>query len=312
MANVPQLEIWSFNLRTEFAEDGPDHWQERWHGVAELILQHKPAVVCTQEATPAMLGDLLKRLGSEQYAWLGNSRSSSPNDETAGMIYHREQVQLEQHETRWLNPPGSDMYAVGWDASKPRTLEMATFVVASDAQHRLRVLNTHFDHVGVQARLESAAIIAEAVRTGRTADPELVQIVCGDFNSAKESSPFYKSLVSSTVGLRDAARSAESVSEMPPFTIHKFQGLEFQSNHGDGTVDLSCLASGFDAGHIDWVLWLSGQACDLEPLYYEVVTDTLPTGRYPSDHFPVRFRFGLRKPEPINEHCQEPVALSRL
>jgi len=292
-AGTSQMEIWSFNLRNEFANDGPDSWTQRREGVAELILQHKPAVVCTQEATPGMLRDLLRTLGSDNYSFVGNPRSEHPNDETAGMLYHQGQVHLEQHETRWLNPPGSAIYEPGWDAQFPRTLELATFAVASEPHHRVRVLNTHFDHVGVQARVKSAEMIAETVKAGWRRDPELVQIVCGDFNSAKESSPFYKRMVSSSVGLRDAARTAESVAEMPSFTIHKFEGLEFESDKGDGTVDLSCSSDEVDANHIDWVLWLGAKTTELQPLSYEVVTETLPTGRYPSDHFPVRFRFRL-------------------
>mmetsp|Transcript_5977 Transcript_5977/g.13084 ORF Transcript_5977/g.13084 Transcript_5977/m.13084 type:complete len:307 (-) Transcript_5977:349-1269(-) len=294
------LEVWSFNLRNENAKDGPDSWPLRRNGVAELISQHKPAVVCTQEATPGMLRDLLKVLGPDQYVSLGNPRSANKNDETAGILYHREQVHLEQHETRWLNECGGAMHEPGWDAEFPRTLELATFELASEPEHRLRVLNTHFDHVGVQARVKSAEMIVEAVKAGWRRDPGLVQIVCGDFNSAKESSPFYQRMVSQSVGLLDAARTAESVGDMPPFTIHKFEGLEFNSNQGDGTVEFSAASDEDepDANHIDWVLWLNAKSTELQPLSYEVVTDTLPTGRYPSDHFPVRFCFRLTSAVP--------------
>jgi len=246
-----------------------------------------------------MLSFLLETLGSEHYAWLGSSRSESPDDERAGVLYDRRQVMLYEHDTKWLAPVGAPKFARGWDAHHPRTLEIAVFGLREHPGVTLRVLNTHFDHFGAEARRKSAEILAEVIRQGALAQPSCVQIVCGDFNSAKGESPgFYKHLISGSVGLRDAARSAPLASAMPPFTIHKFQGLAFDSDHGDGTVELSkpCHEDDntADSRHIDWILWRSSLSCALEPLAYEVMTDTISAdGRYPSDHFPVSFAFRL-------------------
>eukprot|EP00403_Amphidinium_massartii_P039397 CAMPEP_0178444268 /NCGR_PEP_ID=MMETSP0689_2-20121128/39391_1 /TAXON_ID=160604 /ORGANISM="Amphidinium massartii, Strain CS-259" /LENGTH=258 /DNA_ID=CAMNT_0020068437 /DNA_START=158 /DNA_END=931 /DNA_ORIENTATION=- len=258
MSTFPSLSVWSFNLRTEFANerDGPNCWPERRLGVAELIRGQRPAIVCTQEATGPMLSFLLEELEDVNYSCLGSSRSASPDDERAGILYDRSQVMLQHHDTRWLAPPGAPKYAAGWDADCPRTLEIATFSLPERPATQLRVLNTHFDHFGVEARMQSAELVADVVKTGAAEYPDCVHIICGDFNSAKGSSPFYDCLVNPSVGLQDAARSsADTVSAMPPFTIHMFQGLAFESDRGDGTVELKRSAapeSMVDSCHIDW------------------------------------------------------------
>lgn len=82
-------------------------------------------------------------------------------------------------------------------------------------------------------------------------------------------------------------------------TIHKWQGVSFAEDRGDGTVDLS-QGEGYDSRHIDWILFLDGlpenTGCTrLQPLQSKVITDSMASGRYPSDHFPVSTTFRLKQ-----------------
>ncbi|MDV7402353.1 hypothetical protein RZS08_63615, partial [Arthrospira platensis SPKY1] len=51
---------------------------------------------------------------------------------------------------------------------------------------RLHLLNTHFDHVGAQARTESAKLLLQRYKTAYTGD---AFILMGDFNAEEQSEP---------------------------------------------------------------------------------------------------------------------------
>lgn len=159
----------------------------------------------------------------------------------------------------------------------------------------MRVLNTHFDHEGILARSNSAALITDALGKFQEKEPTCPQILCGDFNSPKSSEAY--SLLAKE--LKDVFRSASDLcTPGARSTIHKWQGLSFKEVMGDGTVDLSGeveKSKDEDTRHIDWILWQNGptqfQSTQLQPVRCRVVTDTLANGRYPSDHFPLSATF---------------------
>eukprot|EP00929_Paragymnodinium_shiwhaense_P064983 TRINITY_DN32627_c0_g1_i1.p1 TRINITY_DN32627_c0_g1~~TRINITY_DN32627_c0_g1_i1.p1 ORF type:complete len:443 (+),score=49.65 TRINITY_DN32627_c0_g1_i1:52-1329(+) len=295
--------IWSFNLRTEFQEeaDGPNGWPQRRQDVASFIRQRMPAIICTQEATAPMLDYLLAELGEERYQYVGTSRSLVEGDEMAAIIFDSEACRLVDRETVWLGPTDAKRGVACWDAAFPRTVESAIFRLTASSEEppdaagtMVHVLNTHMDHVGVQARVQSAAILRDLVATVAASRPACAHIICGDFNSPKGNNEVYDLLLAEDTKLVDAARKVK-VEAMPAFTIHKFAGLEFRETRGDGTVDLSAAAESAapDAQHIDWVLYRSAGdgSTLLQPLRYHVLTEKLECGLWPSDHFPISVMF---------------------
>lgn len=292
-----QIDIWSFNLRTEFQDeiDGPNGWTERRAGVAAFIEAGQPAVICVQEATEPMLAFLVDAFTPDQYGYVASSRTPGKVDEAAGFLYDRHQVTLLDHTVSWLNADGTPG-RTGWDALFPRTFEAAVFELGSrfSVQGRIRLVNTHFSHIGVEAREQSAHVIAGAIATGKAQWPGCAQVVCGDFNSPKDGNAVYEVLSSNASGLRDATRVAE-VRHVHPSTFHKFQGTEFDAVHGDGTVKFDTGAGQVrdDSRHIDWIFWCDGAELSLQPAEFTVVTDKMTSGSYPSDHFPVSVKFKL-------------------
>ena len=125
-----EIDIWSFNLRTELVkeDDLENSWQKSRDEVAALLGKYKPAIVCVQEATVAMLSHLSSKSKGD-YQWKGISRQPSKPDECAGFLFDVEQVELLNHSVFWLSPPGSHDGEIGWDAKLPRTCESAVFKI---------------------------------------------------------------------------------------------------------------------------------------------------------------------------------------
>jgi len=301
-SSTAEFEVLCFNLRTEFknSDDGPNGWTHRREACASFIAARQPPVVCVQEATPSMLNFLVSRLGEDNYGWVGTSRSLKNGDEMAAFLYSKWRVEVVAQNSMWLAPDGTPRGAPAWDAMYPRTLETAVFRLydsdAGDGQKPselglLRVLNTHFDHVGVKARRCAAELIAKTIAQGALEWPQCVQIVTGDFNNVKHKNEVYQILTDPKTGLLDAARQVPLATDMAPFTIHKFQGLGFAASQGDGTVELSPGAADKDAQHIDWILYRNGVDMQVLPARYEVITERAPNGPYLSDHFPVSVMF---------------------
>lgn len=308
------LVVWTFNLRTEFREaaDGPDGWSQRRQGIATLLQSRQPALVCVQEATESMLTYLVTQRGMEDYTWAGTSRRPGLADESAGVLFNQRWLKLQSLDCTWLAPPETPRGEPAWDAECPRTLETLIFKVnglsaAAAGPAPLCVFNTHLDHVGIEARMRSAEVIAAAIVRGGTERPDCPHLLCGDFNSPKgNGNKVYELLTRPQsmggAGLVDAMRGAPVVG-MVTSTIHKFKGTGFTATSGDGTVQLrgagptneDGVEPEHDSQHIDWVLWrdsASGRRI-MRPTRCEVVKDRLPNGRWPSDHFPVSVTFDL-------------------
>ena len=188
-------------------------------------------------------------------------------------------MQFLDHSAFWLRDAAVPDGVRAWDAKLPRTCETAIFQLHGV---RLRIFNTHLDHEGHRARRSSALLIASKMRAYRVQEPEVRQLLCGDFNSTKLSEAY--EIVSQ--GLMDVIKHEE----VPRSTIHKWKGLDFEDEVGDGTVDLSGKGA-LDALHIDWMLCSGLKTNDFRLIESRVLTDTLPNGRYPSDHFPLSATF---------------------
>jgi endonuclease/exonuclease/phosphatase family metal-dependent hydrolase len=126
--------------------------------------------------------------------------------------------------------------------------------------------NTHFDHVGTRARVESASLLRERVDALPDDRPAMA---AGDFN-ARPGTPAYDRLLDGggRRPLVDARRVARRVSG-PATTLTDFTDLR-----PDRRVDHVFLTPG----------------CDVDRY---AVDATTVDGRYPSDHLPVVVEFAL-------------------
>jgi len=303
----PSVSMWSFNLRSDFnAEvDGENRWEMRRGGVVDMLKGYDPDIIATQEVIAAQVSDLADGISSYDYE--GCCRLGGQEDEYCAIFFKKDRFEVVKGDTIWLSESPEEPGSIGWDAMYPRIATWAVLKTKEEPETYLTVISTHFDHVGIQARKESAKLLKELIRKLQNEYPMSATVLAGDFNSVKEGNEVYTTLTSGEGGLSDAWSTAGEKADggWKYSTMHKFQGLEFNDCMGDGTVELcEILPSDQDdmeeasdgKQHIDWILVADSRdgTLSLSPKKSRMFVDTLPSGRYPSDHFPVGTDFEIK------------------
>jgi endonuclease/exonuclease/phosphatase family metal-dependent hydrolase len=179
--------------------------------------------------------------------------------EYSPVFYDRRRFDMLESNTFWLSTTPDVAGSKGWDAAFPRVV---TWVKLKDKNTRkmLFVFNTHFDHLGVEARKNSALLIHQKV--AEIADNEAV-VIMGDFNSTVHDDAF-QTMIATKTGFVDARQKA------------KTKVGESWSFHGFGQVKLA------DRELIDFIFVNR----KIQVLRHEIPFIEYD-GRYLSDHNPV-------------------------
>lgn len=249
------VRVMSFNIRYGLAKDGDNEWSKRTELVVDTIKAFEPDLLGTQETLGFQAEFLRKQL--PEFGYIGQTRDNNPNGEQCAIFYRKERFERIAHDQFWLSESPETKASKSWDSSLPR---VATLVVLKDktSNRELTFYNTHFDHRGGTARLESAKLIRRKVDTRAK---KTAIIITGDFNCGEGSGPYNQ--------LLESARLSDSYRNLIP-----------EKKAGEGTFN------GFkgktDGPRIDWVLhspeFKTTQAS---------IDRFNKQGRYPSDHFPV-------------------------
>lgn len=261
-AREPQddsLRTMTYNIRLDLASDGANAWPHRKAMIAALIRHEAPDLLGMQEVLLRQKRDLEAAL--PEYAMVGAARDDGrEKGEFSPIAFRRERFTLIDSGTIWLSETPS-VPSKGWDAAYPR---IATWALLRDRQNgqTLRVLNTHYDHVGVVARHQSSVLLSSWLAQGEWA--RLPTILMGDLNSAPDGSGYRLLAESPASRLRDARQISRTPPYGPPGTFNAFK---IESNA---------------ASPIDHI-FLSDR---LSVERYSVVTEHWG-GRLPSDHYPV-------------------------
>lgn len=253
------LRAMTYNIRLDLASDGANAWPHRKEMVAALIRREAPDLLGMQEMLAGQKRDLKKAL--PEYQLVGVARDDGrEKGEYSSLAFRRTRFALLDSGTFWLSETPS-VPSKGWDAAYPR---IATWAVLRDRRsHRqIRVVNTHFDHVGVVARRETAVQLLRWLGKGTRAG--LPTILMGDFNSTPDD-PGYRLLADTkTSRLRDARLASQTPAYGPPGTFNAFK---FDSD-APAPIDHIFVAKQFAVED------------------YAVITQHWG-GRLPSDHYPV-------------------------
>jgi endonuclease/exonuclease/phosphatase family metal-dependent hydrolase len=251
------VRVMSYNIRLDIASDGINRWSNRRDQFIGQIRLMQPAILGLQEVVPGQKADLERAFPG--YAFLGIARDDGKaKGEFSNLAVDREVFRIRSSGTFWLSPTPA-VPSKGWDAAYPRIATWAHLVRRSDGR-RFLALNTHFDHVGQQARLEGARQIVRWIKVNRAPDEAI--IVTGDLN-AEPGTPPLEALTSS--GLRDVRTASKSQPVGPEGTFNNWVLVPAESRR------------------IDYVL--ADPAITVER--YAVLAWHHEGGRVASDHFPV-------------------------
>ena len=172
-----ELSLITFNIRYDNPAD-PLLWDNRKEEVTKAIAFFD--IVGLQEALPNQLEDLQSKL-----PWMSvysETRFGNGEGEACPIMWQTKHFDLLHTETRWLSESWTDTASIGWDATMPRIASIVSLHHKESGQI-IRVINSHWSHVGEEARKASASLIRSWSMKGE-AD---IVIVLGDFNAEPQS-----------------------------------------------------------------------------------------------------------------------------
>lgn len=183
-STAQEIRVGSFNLRYDNPADSLNNWNYRKETVTKMITFHDFDILGTQEGLEHMLLFLDDNL--PQYERIGVGRNDGKTSgEYAAIFYKKDKYELLDKGNFWLSET-PDKPLKGWDAVLPRICSWGKFKEKSSSKI-FYFFNTHFDHVGVKARSESAHLILDKIQSIASGIPV---ILTGDFNVDQHSASF--------------------------------------------------------------------------------------------------------------------------
>lgn len=260
-----EIKVMSFNIRLDVASDGENRWDARRDKVAALMNYYEADFIGAQEVQHHQLQYLLTVL--KRYSSIGVGRDDGKEaGEYSNIFYNKEKFDVLQQSTFWLSPT-PDSVSFGWNANCRRVCTYGLFQDKKTKQ-KLWVFNTHFDHLGDTARLESAKLITEKIQQ-LTSNTHPI-ILTGDFNSKPTEAP----AVYMTNHFRSARDNSQEKAYGPADT---WNGFAFNKKPD---------------GCIDYIFMSQHSSATVKK--FATITDSYDM-KYPSDHFPILATIVLKK-----------------
>ena len=205
----------TFNIRYDNPNDGLNNWKYRNDSVADYILNKNFDVIGLQEVLHNQLTDLKNRMPGYTAVGVGREDGKTKG-EYAPIFFRHDKFQLIDSNTLWLSQYPDSAGFIGWDGACTR---IATWAKLKDVKTGkvFMAVNTHFDHVGVEARKNSALLIIEKIKEIVGSEPA---ILTGDFN-VSDKSEAYSTITGNEFLLFDAYKICDD-RRGPSYTFHDF------------------------------------------------------------------------------------------
>ncbi len=213
----PQINAMSFNIRYDNPEDGDQNWHKRKENVIRMLDFYDLDIIGMQEVLVTQLNYLKDNLPDYNVIGVGRGDGKEKGEFTP-VFYRKDRFKEVKSGTFWLSET-PEKVSKGWDAALER---IATWAVLEDKTtgKEFLFMNTHFDHRGKQARVESAKLLKSKI--AELADGKQV-ILTGDFNSVPESEAI-QTLKSGLIDSREIA----SINYGPSWTSTGFTDRPFE------------------------------------------------------------------------------------
>lgn len=253
--SVP-VNVITYNIRYNNPGDGINAWPNRKDNVKALVKFHDAEILCVQEALADQFDDLLE---NSNFDFVGVGRDDGKRKgEFSAVFFDKTRFTKKDGGTFWLSET-PDVPSKGWDAVLPRVCSWVKLYDKINKKEFI-VFNTHYDHVGVKARIESAKLIKQKIQE---IAPKLPVIYTGDLNVTPETEAI------STI--KSFLQDAKEITVEPPYGPNgTFNAFDFNSELKN-RIDYVFINKGFKVQK------------------FAVLSDSKDK-RYPSDHLPVFVR----------------------
>lgn len=256
-----ELRVMTYNVRLDTPADGPNRWDQRRDLFIGQLRLVRPAILGLQEVVPGQRSDIASAMGG--YLVLGGGRDDGKAaGEASPLLVDKLRFRVSASGMFWLSPTPL-VPSLGWDAAFRRVVTWARLTDRVTG-HRILAINTHWDHIGVQARLNSAVQLRGWIAAQRQAGEAV--ILLGDFNAPLTEASLQVLLVphENFPGLREARAGSRELPVGGPATFNGWDLVPKTSQ----TIDHVLVGPG------------------LEVTRYHVLAAHFG-GRLASDHFPV-------------------------
>ena len=179
-----ELTVLSYNIRYDNPNDGENQWKYRKERVASYIKEISPDIIGMQEVLEPQLVFLDVSLTEFSFVGVGREDGKTKG-EYSPILYNSNRLTLLQTDTFWLSETPK-VISVGWDAALERICTYAQFKHKETGQ-KFWVFNTHFDHIGELARIQSAKLIHQKIKMLNINNFPV--IITGDFNLTPDTAP---------------------------------------------------------------------------------------------------------------------------
>ena len=249
-----ELSVMTYNIKLDYPKEGVNSWTNRKPFFINQIKFNSPDVLGVQEAMPNQMKDMDSLLPNYSYVGVGRDDGKDEGEYSA-IFYNNEKLKVLESSTFWLSETPNEV-SMGWDAVCNRICTYALFE-NKITRKKFWMLNTHFDHVGVEARKNSASLIIQKIKEINTED--LPVILSGDFNmeDTHESIQFIEQHLQDSIAIANLVFGPKGT----------FNNFEF-----DKPV----------TRRIDYIFVSEGITVEK----YAVLSDSRDC-KYPSDHLPV-------------------------
>jgi len=245
----------TYNIRYDADSDIGNRWKDRAPHLTQLIKFHGFDIFGTQEGLKHQIEAIKSDLPGFEYIGVGRDDGKA-GGEHAAIFFDTQKFEAIKHGNFWLSE-NTEVPNKGWDAVLPR---ICTWGLFSDKRTGFQffLFNTHFDHIGTEARKESANLI---VRKAHELGHGIPMIITGDFNVDQHSESYQ--VLQNGGSVKDAYELAPS----PYAPNGTFNGFDI-TRVSDSRIDHIFLSPPFRV------------------VRYGILTDSY-AGKLPADHFPV-------------------------
>lgn len=249
-----QIEVMSYNIKFANETEGENSWSKRKDHLTTQLKFYEPHIFGVQEAILEQLQHFETEMGKYKYIGVGRDDGKEAGEFSA-IFYKTSQFEVLEEDTFWLSETPQEV-SVGWDAAMERVCTYGRLKNKTSGEE-FWVFNTHFDHVGEQAREESAKLIWDKIQEENSEN--LPVVLMGDLNLEPEAPgiKFFSEKLNDSKTVADLVFGPEGT-----FNAYNFQEPVTR--------------------RIDYIF----VSDDVKVKKYGVLTDSKDL-KYPSDHLPV-------------------------